>query len=183
MHSLRAGIHNIPRNGSPSKLDTWPLHSFSELFCCQFWRTLCKTRVIHHSKDYANVCTADTGNRECLLLACSAPIRGIVFFISYCYIRERLDRKTDNSRECMSITKVAKLDFQVVAFGHLSPIDTTQRRHHVSRWLMYLTRLKIPRAFSFFFEPPLSPCCPFLFFFILIRSTLLPLITYISIRS
>lgn len=105
------------------------------------------------------------------------------FFISYCYIRERLDGKTDNSRECMSITKVAKLDFQVVAFGHLSPIDTTQRRHHVSRWLMYLTRLKIPRAFSFFFEPPLSPCCPFLFFFILIRSTLLPLITYISFRS
>ena len=74
------------------------------------------------SEDYANV------------LGRGHTLRDTLSFLSFCNIHDSLRIQTI-AWEGKPITKVAKLDFQVVAFGHLFSIaclNATQRRHRVS---------------------------------------------------
>lgn len=53
-------------------------------------------------------------------------------FLSFCNLHnDRFDENSDNSRESKPISKVAKLDFQVIAFGHLFSIAQLMLRNAI----------------------------------------------------
>lgn len=88
------------------------------------------------SKDYANVLVylqlARLSSTSSLLLSATLS------FLSFCNIRDRLAENSDNSRGSKPITKVAKLDFQVVAFGHLFSIARLMLRNATTGCLVDL---------------------------------------------
>lgn len=123
-------------------------HSFAELFCRQ-WSdeyVLCKASVIHHPR-ITRTCSREHASSSFLLLSATLS------FLSFCNIRDRLAENSDNSRESKPITKVAKLDFQVVAFGHLFSIARLILRNAAIGYLadLFNTCKKLPRC-----VPPFS---------------------------
>lgn len=59
-------------------------------------------------------------------------LSGDTFFSLFLYLHnDRFDENSDNSRESKPISKVAKLDFQVIAFGHLFSIAHLMLRNAI----------------------------------------------------
>lgn len=91
------------------------------------------------SEDYANV------------LGRGHTLRDTLSFLSFCNIHDSLRIQTI-AWEGKPITKVAKLDFQVVAFGHLFSIACLMLRNAAIGCLplTYLTRVKLLRCIHLF---------------------------------
>lgn len=100
-------------------------HRFPNFYIVNFniiWilSVLCKAIAI---KNYA------TCSRLCAWLFIFF-IRWHFLFYFFCNLHnDRFDDNSDNSRESKPISKVAKLDFQVIAFGHLFSIARLMLRN------------------------------------------------------